>query len=49
MIKSMKTIIKQCFQKTIQVTERLHLQKLVLDALQDIRIKHRWDAVNLEN
>uniref|UniRef100_UPI002623E345 ISAon1 family transposase n=2 Tax=uncultured Tenacibaculum sp. TaxID=174713 RepID=UPI002623E345 len=26
-----------------------HVQKLALDALQDIRIKHRWEAIEKEN
>jgi transposase len=41
MTNSMKLISKKCFPKTIQVTERFHVQKLVLEALQEIRIKHR--------
>lgn len=49
MANSMKTIAKQCFPKAIQVTDRFHVQKLALEALQDIRIKHRWDAIDLEN
>ncbi|WP_338140803.1 transposase [Wenyingzhuangia gilva] len=36
-----KTIIKVCFPKATQVTDRFHVQKLALEALQDIRIKHR--------
>ena len=49
MANSMKTIAKQCFPKAIQVTDRFHVQKLALEALQDIRIKHRWDAIDREN
>lgn len=45
----MKTIAKKCFPKAIQVTDRFHVQKLAIEALQDIRIKHRWDAIDLEN
>jgi len=45
----MKTIAKKCFPKAIQVTDRFHVQKLATEALQDIRIKHRWDAIDLEN
>ena len=44
MANSMKTIARKCFPKAIQVTDRFHVQKLALEALQDIRIKHRWDA-----
>tara|TARA_R110002072_G_scaffold164952_1_gene318064 strand:+ start:597 stop:1394 length:798 start_codon:yes stop_codon:yes gene_type:complete len=49
MANSMKTIVKKCFPKAIQVTDRFHVQKLAIEALQDIRIKHRWDAIDLEN
>lgn len=49
MANSMKTIAKKCFPKAIQVTDRFHVQKLALEALQNIRIKHRWDAIDLEN
>jgi transposase len=49
MANSMKMIAKKCFPKAMQVTDRFHVQKLALEALQDIRIKHRWDAIDLEN
>jgi len=45
----MKLIAKKCFPKATQVTDRFHVQKLALDALQDIRIKHRWEAIDQEN
>jgi len=49
MANSMKTIAKTCFPKAMQVTDRFHVQKLATEALQDIRIKHRWEAIDLEN
>ena len=49
MANSMKLIAKKCFPKATQVTDRFHVQKLALDALQDIRIKHRWEAIDREN
>ncbi|MCK0134947.1 transposase, partial [Arenibacter sp. S6351L] len=49
MANSMKTIAKQCFPKAVQVTDRFHVQKLALEALQDIRINHRWDTIDREN
>jgi len=49
MANSMKLIAKKCFPKAIQVTDRFHVQKLALEALQEIRIKHRWAAMNKEN
>lgn len=45
----MKNIAKTCFPKAMQVTDRFHVQKLALEALQDIRIKHRWEAIDMEN
>ena len=49
MANSMKYIAKKCFPKAIQVTDRFHVQKLALEALQDMRIKHRWEAIDMEN
>ena len=49
MAPTMKYIAKKCFPKAIQVTDRFHVQKLAIEALQDIRIKHRWDAIDQEN
>ncbi|WP_051224267.1 transposase [Flavobacterium tegetincola] len=44
-----KLISKKCFPKTIQVTDKFRVQKLALEALQENRIKHRWEAMNIEN
>lgn len=49
MANSMKMIAKTVFPKATQVTDRFHVQKLALEALQNIRIKHRWEAIDLEN
>ena len=49
MANSMKLISKRCFPKATQVTDRFHVQKLALEALQEIRIKHRWEAMDFEN
>jgi transposase len=49
MANSMKLISKKCFPKAIQVTDRFHVQKLALEELQEIRIKHRWKAMDFEN
>ncbi len=45
---SMGQIARQCFPKATRVIDRFHVQKLALDALQEIRIKHRWDAIDEE-
>jgi transposase len=49
MANSMKLISKRCFPKAVQVTDRFHVQKLALEALQEIRIKYRWEAMDAEN
>ncbi len=49
MANAIKLIVKKSFPKAVQVTDRFHVQKLALDALQDIRIKHRWEAIDKEN
>lgn len=48
MANSMHVIAKQCFPNAEQVIDRFHVQKLSYDALQELRIKHRWEAINEE-
>ncbi len=31
------------------VIDRFHIQKLACDAVQELRIKHRWDAIQQAN
>jgi transposase len=45
---SMNKIVRHCFQKASLVIDRFHVQKLAYDALQEMRIGHRWDAINEE-
>ena len=45
---SMHQIVKKCFPKAVRVIDRFHVQKLAYDALQEMRIAHRWDAINEE-
>jgi transposase len=45
---AMRKIVRNCFPKANMVIDRFHVQKLAYDALQEIRIKHRWDAINEE-
>ena len=49
MAASMNMIIKRCFTKATRVTDRFHVQKLAFEAVQEIRIKHRWEALEEEN
>ena len=37
------------FPKATQVTDRFHVQKLVYEAVQNLRIKYRWEAIDQEN
>lgn len=46
MANSMNLVVKSCFPKASRVIDRFHVQKLAYDALQEMRIKHRWDAIN---
>jgi transposase len=46
---SMNNIAKYCFPKAQLVTDRFHVQKLAIEALQEIRIKHRWEVIDAEN
>ncbi|KAA6336365.1 hypothetical protein EZS27_015464, partial [termite gut metagenome] len=48
MADSMRKIVCRCFPKAIRVIDRFHVQKLTYDALQEMRIAHRWDAINEE-
>ena len=49
MAANMGLIAKKCFSNAVRVTDRFHVQKLALEALQEIRIKYRWQAIEMEN
>jgi transposase len=46
---SMEQIAKRCFPRATRVTDRFHVQRLATDALQEMRIKLRWEALDLES
>ena len=46
---SMNLIVKLAFPKAVKVIDRFHVQRLASEALQEIRVKHRWDAIDAEN
>ena len=46
---SMNLIAKKCFPKTEIVTDRFHVQKLASEAVQEERIRLRWESIELEN
>ena len=49
MAASMGMIVSRCFPKASKVIDRFHVQKLVYDAVQEVRIKYRWEALDEEN
>ena len=46
---SMNLIAKKCFPKTEIVTDRFHVQKLATEAVQEERIRIRWEILEQEN
>ena len=46
---NMGLIVRKSFPNATLVIDSFHVQKLALDALQEIRIKHRWQAIEDEN
>jgi transposase len=46
---SMNIVAKSCFPNAVLVTDRFHVQKLAIEAVQELRIKHRWEAIDQEN
>lgn len=46
---NMGLIVKKSFPKASRVIDRFHVQKLATEAIQEIRIKHRWEAIDKEN
>lgn len=46
---SMRKIVCTCFPKAQRVIDRFHIQKLACEAVQEIRVKHRWEALQEAN
>ena len=46
---SMSLIAKKCFPHARMVIDRFHVQQLATEALQEIRIHHRWQAIEADN
>ena len=49
MANSMHKICRESFPKALLVIDRFHVQQLACKAVQDIRIQHRWEAIDEEN
>ena len=45
----MRKIARTSFPKASHVIDRFHIQKLACDAVQELRIRHRWDAIQRAN
>ncbi len=46
---SMKLIVKRAFPQAIQVSDRFHVQRLMNEAVSDLRVDYRWQAIDQEN
>ncbi|GAE15393.1 ISAon1 family transposase [Bacteroides pyogenes] len=46
---SMRKIVRHCFPNAKRVIDRFHIQKLACDAVQEMRIAYRWDAIQEAN
>lgn len=46
---SLNKAVKACFPNAHRVIDRFHVQQLAFDAVQEIRIKYRWEALEQEN
>ena len=46
---SMRKIVTQCFPKARHTIDHFHVQKLANDAVQEMRIAYRWDAIQADN
>ena len=49
MAKNMEAAANSMFPEASLVTDRFHVVKLVIDATQHVRIKHRWEEIDKEN
>jgi len=49
MAANMIKAVRRCFSNAIRVIDRFHVQKLACDAVQEARIKYRWEALDEES
>lgn len=49
MANNMQLASRMCFPESYLVTDRFHVVKLVMEALQHLRIKYRWEEIEKEN
>jgi transposase len=46
---TMMLIAKRSFPNAVIVNDRFHVQRLMNQAVSDLRISHRWEAIDEEN
>ena len=46
---AMRRIVRMSFPGAVLVNDRFHVQKLFSEAMDDLRIRHRWEAMEAEN
>jgi transposase len=49
MATNMSISMRHQFEKATQVVDRFHVVRLIQEALQHLRVKHRWEAIDQEN
>lgn len=49
MAPNMAKAIRRCFRNARRVVDRFHVQKLAYDAVQELRIKYRWEVLDAES
>jgi hypothetical protein len=46
---AMRLVAKKSFPNAVLVSDRFHVQRLMNEAVSDLRIDYRWQAIDLEN
>ena len=49
MANNMESAARMCFPESDLTTDRFHVVRMVIDALQHLRIKYRWEEIEKEN
>ncbi|MFZ4263868.1 ISAon1 family transposase, partial [Sphingobacterium sp. HJSM2_6] len=49
MAPNMAKAIRRCFRNAKRVIDRFHVQKLAYDAVQELRIRYRWEVLDEES
>lgn len=49
MARNMNAAVKEVFTKATLVTDRFHVVKLAMEAMQHLRVKKRWEELDIEN